>query len=67
MIADNRTKVETLWNCMTLLTMVMTRIGGKIVRMLMVSEAMPMSRIDRRSCRTSSASQRKLNGASVAT
>ena len=67
MIDDNRIRVEMLWNCMTLLTMVMTRIGGKIVNMLMVSEAKPMSRSDRRSCITSSTSQRKLNGASVAT
>jgi hypothetical protein len=59
-------RVETLWNCMTLLTMVMTRIGGKIVNILTVKEARPMSRIDRRSCRTRSASQRKLKGASVA-
>ena len=39
MIADNSTSVETLWNCSTLLTIVMTSSGGKMVRMLMVSEA----------------------------
>ena len=32
-----------------------------MVRMLIVNEAMPMSRSDRRSCSTRSTSQRKLN------
>ena len=46
MIADSSTSVETLWNCSTLLTIVMTRSGGKIVKMLIVNEARPMSRSD---------------------
>ncbi len=61
MITDSSVRVETLWNCSTLLTMVMTSSGGKIVRKLMVSEASAMSRNDLRSCSTRSVSQRRLN------
>ena len=38
-----------------------------MVRMLMVNDASPISRSDRRSCSTSPPSQRRLNGASVVT
>src|ERR1700733_2553249 len=67
MIAATTAKVETLLNCSTLLTVVITRSGGEIGRMLMGSEARAMFRSDLRSSSTSWTSQRRLNGASLAT